>query len=103
MKPTKYEKWLAELRSEIGLLDTVSYEPIARLKLTLPMISQALNDIRKEVLSTGFESQEAEIHFFKHIKPAFYALQIYEVDLYNLLMNRPAGTLEMLRAYYEQE
>lgn len=100
---TKYDKWLAELRIEIGLMDTLACDPIARLKLTLPLISTTINDMRKEIAEHGFENEAGEIHFFKHIKPAFYALQIYEVDMYNLVMNRPIGTAEMLRAYYEGE
>jgi hypothetical protein len=103
MKKDKYEKSLAELRAELALLDGEAIKPIERLKHTLPLISGILNDIKKEVLENGFPSVEAEIHFFKFVKPAFYALQIYEVDLYNLSANAPVGTDEMLKSYYEQE
>lgn len=100
---TKYDKWLAELQNEILLLDHFSTEPLARMRHTLPLITGVLNDIKKEVLEIGFENPEAEIYFFKHIKPAFYALQVYEADLFTIEMNRPVATAEMLRAYYEQE
>ena len=100
---TKNDKWLAELQNEIGRLDSISCDAVARLKITLPLISQTISDLRKEVLQNGFACEADEIYFFKHIKPQFYALQIYEVDLYNVLMNKPAGTSEMLRDYYEQE
>lgn len=103
MKKDKYEKSLAELRAELGLLDGEAITPIARLKHTLPLISGIINEIKKEVITDGFPSVEAEIHFFKFVKPAFYALQIYEVDLYNLLANAPVGTDEMLKSWYEQE
>ena len=103
MKKDKYEKALAELRAELALLDSENIKPIERLKHTLPLISGILNDIKKEVVENGFPSVEAEIHFFKFVKPAFYALQIYEVDLYNLSAGAPVGTDEMLKCYYEQE
>ena len=103
MKKDKYEKSLAELRAELALLDGESIKPIERLKHTLPLISGILNDIKKEVVDNGFPSVEAEIHFFKFVKPAFYALQIYEVDYYNLGVNAPVGTDEMLKSWYEQE
>ena len=103
MKKDKYEKSLAELRAELALLDGESIKPIERLKHTLPLISGILNDIKKEVVDNGFPSVEAEIHFFKFVKPAFYALQIYEVDIYNLTTNVPPGTSEMQKAFYEQE
>ena len=103
MKKDKYEESLAELRAELALLDGESIKPIERLKHTLPLISGMLKDIKNEVLENGFQSVEAEIHFFKFVKPAFYALQIYEVDLYNLATNVPPGTGEMQKAFYEQE
>jgi len=100
---TKYDKWLSELQNELLLLGLADTDPMARLRHTLPLISGVLNDIKKEVLETGFENQDMEIYFFKHLKPNLYALQIYEADLFTVAMNRPAGTTEMLRAYYEQE
>lgn len=100
---TKYDKWLHELQNEILLLDQAAIDPMTRLRHTLPLISGALNDIKTEVIAGGFETEEAEIHFFKHSKPAIYAFQFYEADLFTVLMNRPAGTPEMIRAYYEQE
>lgn len=103
MKSTKYDKWLSELQNEILLLEHTGIEPLARMRHTLPLISGVLNDIRKEVLANGFESQEAEIHFFKHVKPQIYALQIYEADLCAITMSEPVGTTEMRHAYYEQE
>jgi len=98
---TKYDKWLNELQNELLLLDQV--EPMARLRHTLPLLSGALNEIKTEILASGFETEAAEIHFFKHTKPQLYALQIYEADLYTVVTNRPVGTPEMLRTYYEQE
>jgi len=98
-----YEQKLAGLTKEIGLLDSVSSEPIVRLKINLPLITGAISAVRKAVVENGFENQAAEIHFFKQVKPQFYALLIYETDLYHLLVNRPLGTPGMLRAYYEQE
>jgi hypothetical protein len=100
---TKYDKWLHELQTELLLLDHVITEPLARLRHTLPLISGILNDIKKQVIEHGFESQEAEIHFFKQVKPQIYARQIYEADLYAITSNCPEGTTEMRRAYYEQE
>ncbi|HVW15813.1 MAG TPA: RteC domain-containing protein [Mucilaginibacter sp.] len=103
MKPIKYEKWLAELQAEIGLLDGEPVAPLERLKHTLTLTRGQINAMRDEVISEGFSSAEAEIHFFKKIKPGFYALQIYEVDFYSLIANTPVGTTEMIRSYYEQE
>jgi len=103
MKTTQYEQWLAGLRSAIALLDNETITPLGRLKQTLLLTSDAINTIKTEVQKNGFATTGDEIHFFKFVKPAFYALQIYEVDRYNISVNAPVGTAEMRKAYYEQE
>ena len=103
MKKHKYEMTLAALRSSIALLDGETITPLERLKQTLLLTSEKINEIKKEVVQNGFSSTDEEIHFFKFVKPAFYALQIYEVDIYNLTTNVPPGTSEMQKAFYEQE
>jgi len=103
MKPTQYEQWLAGLRTEIALLDNETITPIDRLKRALQMTSDAIHQLKADALEHGFPAVEAETHFFKFVKPAFYALQIFEVDFYVITVNAPAGTMQMLKAYYEQE
>jgi hypothetical protein len=103
MKKDHYEDTLAQLRSELALLDGEPIKPLERLKHTLPLIGGILNDIKKEVLKAGFMNIEAEIHFFKFVKPAFFALKIYETDLYHLTTNAPVGTGGMQKAFYEEE
>ena len=103
MKKSKYESWLAEVQAELEMLDGEVTAPLDRLKHTLPLISGIVNEIKEEILKDGFESAEAEIHFFKVIKPGFYALQLFELEWYNLCANKPAGTTEMVKAFYEEE
>lgn len=103
MKKHKYEMTLAALRSSIALLDGETVTPLERFRQTLLQTSEKINEIKKEVVQNGFSSTDEEIHFFKFVKPAFYALQIYEVDLYNLATNVPPGTGEMQKTFYEQE
>ena len=103
MKKSKYEFWLAEVQAELAMLDGEVTGPLDRLKHTLPLISGIVNEIKEEILKDGFESAEAEIHFFKVIKPGFYALQLFELEWYNLCANKPAGTAEMVKAFYEEE
>jgi hypothetical protein len=103
MEITIAEKWLREMESELALMDDVEVSPVERLRHTMPLITRFIADIKKLVLDEGFNSPEAEIHFFKQVKPRFYAYQIFEVLLYNLRMQTPAGTPEMIRAFYEDE
>ena len=77
------------MESELNLLDEIETQPIERLRHAMPLITRIIADVKKLVLEEGFNTQEAEIHFFKEVKPRFYACQIYEVLLYNLGMQTP--------------
>lgn len=96
-------KWLQELEAELALMEDVEVLPAERLRHTMPLISRIIANVKKLVLEEGFSNNEEEIHFFKNIKPRFYAYQIYELLLYNLRMQMPVGTPEMMKAYYEDE
>lgn len=103
MKKSKYEKWLAELQAELSLLDGEDIKPIDRLKHTLPLIAGIINHVKTEVLKNGFAVEEEEIYFFKHIKPEFYALQLFEISWNDLATRKPLGTPEMIKAFFEDE
>jgi len=79
------------------------HDPVKRLSLALQEIRQALQTLRAKVLSRPFPSRAIEITFFKEVKPKFYALRIFHIELYNLDMNKPAGTRETLLHFYRQE
>jgi len=97
------EKWLLELQTELALLDEVDTVPIERLRQAMPLITRIIADVKAHVLQHGFADQQAEINFFKRLKPAFYAQQWFEILYYNLRTQAPAGTPEMIRTYYEEE
>lgn len=69
----------------------------------LAAISIALKALKEHVLSDGFRDDEDEVYFFKYLKPRFYMLYIYEVELYNLISGVPVGTDEMVWNYYLSE
>lgn len=103
MEITIAEKWLREMESELILLDDIETTPVERLRHSMPLITRIIADVKKLVMEEEFPSPEIEIYFFKHIKPHFYAYQIYEILFYNLRMQKPEGTQEMIKAFYESE
>jgi hypothetical protein len=103
MENKLYEKWLKELEQELSLLDESEPSPLERLRNALPLISKVTNEIKDAVLKEGFYNQADEIYFFKKIKPQLYALQLWEMAFYDISTRTPAGTKEMVKAYYEQE
>jgi len=79
------------------------HDPVKRLARALQEIRLTLQTLRARVLSRPFPSPAIEIGFFKTIKPKFYALRIFHLELYNLDMNKPAGTREILMSFYRDE
>jgi len=69
----------------------------------LTAISRALRELRERVMTSGFLTDWEEVIFFKFIKPRFYMLYIYELELYNLISGVPRGTDDMVRDYYLSE
>jgi hypothetical protein len=51
------------------------------------------------VSNYSFDNSAEEIHFFKVVKPLFYSKYIYFINVYNFLMQFPAGGEEAVRTY----
>ena len=49
----------------------------------LAAISGALKELKAHVVRSGFLTDLDEVIFFKFVKPRFYMLYIYEVELFN--------------------
>ncbi|WP_316806825.1 RteC domain-containing protein [Pedobacter agri] len=69
----------------------------------LAAISGALKELKAHVVRSGFLTDLDEVMFFKFVKPRFYMLYIYEVELFNLISGVPVGTDDMIRDYYISE
>lgn len=69
----------------------------------LAAISRALKELRDSVINDGFLTDREEVMFFKFVKPRFYMLYIYEIELYNLISGVPKGTDDMVKDYYLSE
>jgi len=82
----------------IGMGDSTEFYP-----RRLAAISGALKELKARVLLEGFLTDRDEVMFFKFIKPRFYVLYIYEVELFNLISGVPVGTDDMVRDYYISE
>lgn len=59
--------------------------------------------LRRAFDGQGALSVDEEVAFFKTVKPRFYAERMYRFERYQLVLNRPVGTDEMVRDYLEGE
>lgn len=103
MSQKSYEELYAQLNAALSGLLLSHADPVKLLAEALQLIQQALKKLRKQALSAPFANVLQEIHFFKCIKPKFYALKIFHFERYSLDMAKPVGTKEMLQGFYQQE
>lgn len=70
---------------------------------SLAEVNRVMGLLRKRVHEQGFMDENAEIDFFKHIKPGFYSLFIELIEKHNLNSGEPVGPLSETRSYYVNE
>jgi len=100
------QKNINELRTKmhLDLLKAREVEnDLIRLSETSKILDQAVLELNQFVEHYDFTDEEEEILFFKIIKPEFMSLRIEEVMRFNLLVNKPIGTIELQLGYYEEE
>ena len=62
----------------------------------------ALNEMRKLVIKNGFQNQQAEIQFFKHIKPKVFSKYIYYYKLFEIESYRHNASKKFQIKYLNQ-
>lgn len=97
------EELYVQLSESLEAVSTNKHEPLKRMTASISNVRSSLHSLKEYIGKHPFSGQEEEIYFFKHIKPKFYARQIYEVQLYKIEDSKPHGTAETLRKYYEAE
>jgi len=98
-----FENLYVKFAAELDVLKAGDAGQVKNLTDTLAVVRHCLIELRQLALAVPFDSPAAEIHFFKQVKPKFYARKILAFEEYNLEMNKPVGTVEMMRAYFEDE
>lgn len=68
----------------------------------LSFLRKLLTDIKAEVLSAGFQTEQEEIVFFKSVKPQILGKLMYFNKFIMLESNAPQSD-ELLRLYYEEQ
>ena len=105
-----YEEMLRELEEQLKDIDTPKKDISIMADQGIGLVREVLDKMRERVWQEGFKSREAEIYFFKHIKPQVTSRLIYYVRLMDLDNRRPvsqdkakrkylAGHIEVLQRY----
>lgn len=62
----------------------------------------ALNDMRKTIIKNGFQNEEEEIHFFKHVKPKVFSKYIFYYKLFEIESYRHKASKRFQIKYLNQ-
>jgi hypothetical protein len=83
----KYQQLLSKLEREMERY--VELSPLERMRSELSATAQVIAELRAQVETEGFVSQEQEIEFFRSVKPSFQAFLILSAERYSLETTRP--------------
>lgn len=98
-----YNEMLSRLETAINELEIETENPLQQIEAIISTITQCLSEVKAYVLKTGFSSEDEEIRFFKHQKPAIVAKLIYYNAVYKIEAKKPYGGKEVMEAYLNKE
>jgi hypothetical protein len=74
-----------------------------RANRAIQLIRNTLKFFRQSICTSGFESQDDEIHFFKHIKPQVNSYLIFYTHLFEIESKKLVLTDERLAGYIDRK
>lgn len=89
--------------SALAALDAGGPGVMESFGASMAICQDYLRDLKVLFLAHVPESDSEEVDFFKSVKPRFFSERMYRFERYQFLVNRPVGTVELVRAYLEGE
>ena len=72
-------------------------------RASIMLCKKAMVKLKNYISSYSFESPQDEIHFFKVLKPQFYSKYIFFINVYNFIIQKPAGGDDIVKDYITYE
>ncbi|CAH0280268.1 hypothetical protein SRABI27_03754 [Pedobacter sp. Bi27] len=94
---------LSAMLDELHQLDHSLNDPLEKMSSSLKVVQTNIKRLQQICEEQGFSSDEEEIYFFKHIKPAFCCQQIFVVERFIMERNMPQRDAEAQRLYFLAE
>lgn len=96
-------KTITKLALEIDVLSKDNKDIIQLCETIIHKILENMATLKKFVLQNGFQSENEEIHFFKHLKPLILSKLIYYNSIYKIETKMPFGGMEVIKTYLNNE
>jgi len=89
--------------NEINAISETEPDPVARSERSAGVAGNTLLALKHTILQKDFNTANEEIHFFKYIKPKFYAQLLYHQYLYGLESRKPLASGGNLKKYAKKK
>lgn len=84
-----YNSIISDLDKKLEVLEMENNDSLYKSEVGITYTEISIKKLQKMVIDKGFKSLQAEIHFFKHLKPLVFSKLIYYVKLINIESKRP--------------
>lgn len=99
------QQTLAELKNLYRQLEFASneeYPPIEEAQIGLEICTNSIGMLREKVIRHQFQHPEAEIYFFKHIKPKFMSSMMFYQKVWHIEVSKPVANKSATLLYYNR-
>lgn len=93
---------ILDLETELSKMKDVSENIPEQMEYAIGQCKIALDRMRELVLKERFPGRNAEIYFFKKIKPAVYSKLLYYRAVFDLESKRQKADLSVIRRYFQK-
>lgn len=97
-----YEHQLATMQSEMDAAQAASETLQQQSIKSMEIARRYLLELKERLVSVQL-SEEAEIYFFKQVKPRFYSPLIYYYKILQWELEKPTGGKKLLRKYWQTQ
>ena len=91
------------LESDLKQIDCENPDILKKSEKSIYCISSCLKKLKEQISKIKFSNQEAEIVFFKEIKPSVYSKLIYFIKIFNIESKLPNGSDKSQKKYLQNE
>ncbi|HRP36315.1 MAG TPA: RteC domain-containing protein [Candidatus Dojkabacteria bacterium] len=99
----RYRISLQAIENKLNNVQSEIDEVLLLSEKSIEICIKGLRELRDVVIEKGFQNREAEIIFFKEIKPKIVSNLIYNNNIYTIETNRPNGSTKIKRKYIQME
>lgn len=98
MKSQTYDEINRGLEQELSELKAQTQDFIELTEMAIGLCVKVIVMFREKILLDGFQTDDEEIYFFKHIKPRVYSKFIFYTEVFNIETYRlKEGKKEQIR------